>query len=144
MINQSSNEGNDVNSSVDDRGRTGLFALLSVAVAAGLAAWGTWGDDADHSLNEYLVVLAIIAVSAAIVFGLVVPRWHGKRAALVVGALAVVSIVAFWSGLPIVLGAAAILLGLRLRATERNPGTVALVLGCLAIAGTVIVYIMDM
>ena len=133
-----------MNTSVDDRGRTGLFALASVAIAAGLAAFGTWGGEADHSLGDYLGVLAVIVVSASIVFGLVVPRWHGKTAALVVGALAVVSIVAFWTGLPIVLGAAAILLGLRLRATERNPGTVALLLGCLAIAGTVIIYIMDM
>lgn len=131
-------------SAVDDRGQTGLFALVSVAVAAGLAAWGTWGDDADHSLGEYLAVLAIIAVSATIVFGLVVPRWHGKRAALLVGVLAVVSVVAFWSGLPVVLGAAAILLGLRLRDTEQSAGSVALALGCLAIAGTVIVYILDM
>jgi len=128
---------------VDDRGQTGLFALVSVAVAAGLAAWGTWGDDADHSLGEYLAVLAIIAVSATIVFGLVVPRWHGKRAALLVGVLAVVSVVAFWSGLPVVLGAAAILLGLRLRDTEQSAGSVALALGCLAIAGTVVIYILE-
>lgn len=129
-----------------DRSRIWTAAAIAFVIAAALAAWGTWGGDEDHSTGDYLIVLAVIAVSAAIVYGLVLPRWGTPRTGIILGVLAVLSIVVFWSGLPVVLGIAAIVIGLSYRGSKEGSGaaTAALVLGALALVGSVVVYIIDM
>jgi hypothetical protein len=130
-------------------------AAVSAVIAAALAAWGTFGhesgavhavEEGGDGVGEYLVVLAIIAVGALAVFGWAVPRSAGSpaagRTALVLGVLGVLSIAAFWSGLPPVLATGAAVLGWTAR--DRLAGRAAIALGVLAIAADVIVYITDM
>jgi hypothetical protein len=65
----------------------GLSAVVAIAVSALLAAWGTFGDE-DSSTGDYVFVLVIIGVLAAIVYGFVVPRaargiWPMARTGLI-------------------------------------------------------------
>ena len=92
--------------------RTPLFAALGVGISAVLTAMGTFWDLTDneegsnHDAGEYFIVLGIIAVAAAIVFGLVVRTAGagnpGRRAAIL-AVVSVLSIAVFWAGLPMVL-----------------------------------------
>ena len=120
------------------------IALIAIATAALLAAWGTFGEE-THATREYLVVLSLIAVAALLVFGWAVPRALRSTAAgwtaIVLGALGIVTVLVFWSGLPPVFASGAALLGWGQRETGR--GKVALVLGTLAIIADIAVYIVD-
>jgi hypothetical protein len=120
------------------------IALIAVATAALLAAWGTFGEE-THATREYVVVLGIIGVATLVVFGWAVPRALGSSAvgwtAIVLGVLAIVSVVAFWSGLPPVLASGAAVIGWTER--ERGRGKIAIALGTLALAADIAVYIVD-
>jgi hypothetical protein len=126
-----------------------LAAVAGIALAAGLAAWGTFGED-DGERSEYIVVLAIIAVAALVVFGWLVPRVLRKNSAGVTAAvlavLAVLSIAAFWSGLPPILAAGAITLGLAGWNAPSNAWLcrAAVVVGLFAVVGDIVVYVGDM
>lgn len=115
----------------------GSAARWGVAVAILVAAanvYGVYGDSkAPASQRDSLpVVIAIGMVVTAVVFGLLVPA--GLRAieqrsssapkwALGHAIVAVLSIVLFWSGLPLILGSAAALIGthgLRLDTTNKQ------------------------
>ena len=114
-------------------------ASASVFVAAALAAWGTFGEDEDHWAS-YLIVLAIIAVGALAVFAVVVPRAERAGAVgLVLSALGVLSVAVFWSGLPVVFGAAACCSAGAAR--DQMPGRAAIALGALAIVADLVVYV---
>jgi hypothetical protein len=87
------------------------YAALGAGLALVLTAIGTFGDlvgdsSTKHGWEEYAVVVAIIAVATALVFGLVVrsatPENAGTRA-IVLAALALASVLVFWTGLPAVL-----------------------------------------
>jgi hypothetical protein len=131
------------------------IALASTLVAAALAAWGTFGhengaahavEEGGHGVGEYLVVLAIIGVGALVVFGWAVPRWAGSpaagRTALVLSSLGVLSLAAFWSGLPPVLAAGGAVLGWAAR--DRTAGKIAIGLGAFALVADLVVYVTDM
>lgn len=119
-------------------------ALGAIAFAALLAAWGTFGEE-THATREYLVVLAVIGVAALVVFGWAVPRALQSAAvgwtAITLGVLGLVTVVAFWSGLPPVLASGAGVLGWAQRGTGR--GKIAIALSALAIAADIGVYIGD-
>ena len=125
-----------------------LPALAAAALAAGLSAWGTYGDHAPDT-GEYLIVLGMIAVAAAVVFGWAVPRaLRGEApgaAALVLSVLGVLSIAVFWSGLPPVLATGGIVLGWAGRNAPRHAGfaRAAVAVGLLALAANVAVFIQD-
>jgi hypothetical protein len=108
-------------------------ALTGAALAvANFAGSGTNGGGA-----EYALTLGASLVVVAAVFGWGIPRAaRPGRVGLVVGLIGALSLAVFWSGLPYVLGPAAVVLGLRGRQTEaeRGPGTTALVIGALVIA----------
>lgn len=131
------------------RGNVATAAALAVALAAVLAAWGTFGDG-GNGVGDYLPVLVIIAGATAVVFGWIVPRALRKEsaggAALVLSALAIVSVAAFWSGLPPVLAAGGIVIGFAGWHAPRGAGLcrAAVLLGALAIAADIAVYIQDM
>ena len=75
-----------------------------------------------------------------------IPRANrSARAGLVVGLLAILSLAAFWSGLPYVLGPAAVVLGLlgRSRGESRPQATTAIVLGALATIGGLAAIVAD-
>jgi hypothetical protein len=122
-----------------------FVGVLSVILAAALAAWGTFGGSGDNGVGEYLVVVAISVVAAAIVFGAVIPRTERSgmyaRNGVILSVLGILSVFVFWTGLPPILG----LGGLYLGAQQRDSlGLAAVALGALAVFGDVAVYIVDM
>ena len=80
----------------------------------------------DQGTREFLVVCAIIAVAAAVVFGWLVPRYLERGTtgtpALVLSTLALVTVVGFWTGLPPILAAGGGLLGWGGLSAERGQG----------------------
>jgi hypothetical protein len=139
--------------------RTGR-SLLPVAVAAGVAALllmliGTYLDTpykakgsgewrltttATQDLDQLPGLVGFAIVGAAVVFGVVVTRGlrvapqQTARRSLIVAGVGVVSIVVFWTGLPVVLAAGAATLALDARRRlGRLPGagTAALVLAAI-------------
>jgi hypothetical protein len=122
-----------------------LTAAVAIAVAAILGAWGTFGGD-GNSTGDYVFVLVIIGVLAAIVYGFVVPRaargiWPMARTGLILGLL---TVIVFWSGAPPIFAFAGILLGYFAR--EREPSglaTGAILLGVMALIADVAIYIAD-
>jgi len=132
-------------------------AAGAVAVAVALNALGIWGDgtpDGDDSpLLSFLVVCGFIAAAAALVFGLFVPRGLKRLAAtdragvgaVVMSCLALVFVVAFWTGLPPILAAGGIVLGHAGRTAARRSGlgTAATVIGILALVADVAIYVSD-
>jgi hypothetical protein len=131
------------------RGRIALPAAAAAALAAGLAAWGTFGDN-GHGVGEYLIVLGIIAVVTAVVFGWVVPRGLRQEAAgtsaLALSVVGLLTVAIFWSGLPPVLAAGGILLGWAGRDARRGSGLcrAAVAVGVFAIAADIAIYVQDM
>jgi hypothetical protein len=127
-----------------DRGLQRWFvAVLSVVVAAALAAMGTFGRG-DNALGEYLVALLISVVAAAIVFGAVIPRTERSgmysRNGAILSVLGVLSVFVFWTGLPPIFG----LGGLYLGSQQRDKlGLAAVALGALAVFAAAVVYFAD-
>ncbi|HUZ28670.1 MAG TPA: hypothetical protein VMU90_05480 [Solirubrobacteraceae bacterium] len=132
---------------------TAWVALAAIAAAAGLAAYAAYGDPHPKANQQagvpFLIVVSVV-VGVAVFAGLVpkglrairaaapsAPRW-----AVGFGAVAVVSCAAFWSGVPIVIGAAAALLGIEGRrgaatgATTARPYNVATVLAVVTIVAS--------
>jgi hypothetical protein len=131
------------------RSITAIAAIGSVALAAGLAAWGTFGES-NASVWGYVLVLAIIGVAAVAVFGWVVPRGLRRESAgataVALSVLGVLTIAVFWSGLPPVLAAGGIVLGLAGWSAHTGAALcrAAVVIGVFALVGDVAVYIQDM
>jgi hypothetical protein len=118
------------------------IALGSVAFAAALAAWGTFGEAEDH-WGSYFAVLAIIAAGALVVFAGVVPRVEQTGAVgVALSTAALLAIAVFWSGLPIVLAAGGAALGWTAR--DRFVGRAAIALAALAVLADLVVYVADM
>lgn len=126
--------------------RTGR-SLLPTAVAAGTVALllmligtyvhtpykakgpGEWGLS-TQDLNQVPLLIGFAVVGAAVVFGVVVARGlrtapqRTARRSLIVASVGVVSIVVFWTGLPVILAAGATTLPLDARhRLGRLPGT---------------------
>ena len=115
----------------------GVAAALLTAAALAAANFTGSGDNGGGA--EYALTLGVSLILALALFGWVIPRTNrSARAGLVVGLLAILSLAAFWSGLPYVLGPAAVVLGVlgRSRGESRPQATTAIALGALAtIAG---------
>ena len=119
-------------------------AAIAVAISTLLNALGVFTEDAIHWLNLVIGFL-IAAVAAAVVFGWFVRRAcrPGARAwptALVFAVLALITVPAFWSGLPPVFAVAAIYLG---RRAANRAGLAAIVVGALALLADVGAYATD-
>lgn len=133
-------------STANDIGHRSL-APIGVATALAAAAATTYGA---HGWTEIVVTVAFIAVAATLVFGLVVPRALRKDSAggtalgLSVPA-ALLTLPAFWTGLPLVLGVAGIILGDRGRTARSGAGKciAALVIGGLAVLTYLAIYVWD-
>ena len=130
--------------------RTGIAALLALAVAAYFQ--NVWGNSPGENGGGAMMAfnIAINALVAAWLFLRVIPRAieagpqaAAKRATLI-GAVGFLFVVLFWTGLPFVLGPAAVVLALEAR--RRGAGsaaTAAAVLGGLAFVGAVVMTILD-
>lgn len=121
-----------------------LAGLVVGALAVACTAWGA------HGATD-LAVLTTVAIGAtAVIFGVVVPR--ALRAsgaggtALWLSLPAIVSLLPlFWSGLPLILGAGGVMVGLARRHDDnaRTKAVAGLVLGSLAVIGYVGIYLVD-
>ena len=110
----------------DERLAAGLALLLTVAALA-FANFGGNGD--NGGAGPYVVSVAVCGLLAAFLFGRALPAAADPaRAAWILAGLAVVFCVAFWSGLPFVLGVGAIY------AARRAGRTAPAVVGGLAVA----------
>ena len=124
----------------------GLLAVALAAAALAVANFVSTDPGENGGGTAYAVTLVISLAVAAAVFGWAIPRSaRPAHVGLVVGAIGLLSVAAFWSGLPYVLGPAAIVLGLlgRARPGQRTPATVAVVLGLLTTAGAIAAVIVD-
>jgi hypothetical protein len=104
-----------------------LVGALAAVIAIGALAIANFVTEGENGGTGPFIVTSVIAVfGAAVLFGRVVPGAiegpRPARTALVLAALALLTGVVFWSGLPQVLGPAAIVLGL---AAPRNGESVA-------------------
>lgn len=143
----------DTNSSNDVRWPIAPIAVATVLGTTAFTALGVYGDgsqkSAEGNLGSFLTILAVTLVAAAIVFGLVVPHMAGSRHAaacgLVLSILALLLVVAFWSGLTPTLAVGGILLGATARRTGRRPATggIAMAVGALALVGYSAIYVID-
>ncbi len=103
-----------------------------------------------HSQGEYVSMIALALVTAAVVYGWVLPRALEEEAApktaitmSVIAALT--ALPAYWTGLPLVLGAAGALVGYGGRGAARGSGLsiTAMLIGVLSVLGYLTIYIVD-
>lgn len=135
-------------------------AFPSVALAAGatfvvagvLNTAGVFSEVAIHWTN-WLIGFAFAAVAIAIVFGVFVRRASRSpdrawRTGLVLGVLGVLTVWAYWSGLPPIFGFGAIYLGLLCRqeaasSKARRLGVGSALLGIFGLTLYVVIYVGD-
>ena len=116
---------------MQDERLAGGLALLMVIAATAVANFAGSGE--NGGVGPYAVGLALSAVAAGILFGRILPGVRDSgRAAWILAALAVVTSVVFWSGLPFVFGMGAVYAG------ARASRTAPVVLGALAIAAALV------
>jgi hypothetical protein len=106
-----------------------LAAVLSILIAATALALANFaGNGSNGGAGAFAVCLGASAILAAVLFSRVLPAAADPgRAAWILAALALVTCVVFWSGLPFVLGMGA------LYSAGRAGLTVPAVLGAVAI-----------
>jgi 4-amino-4-deoxy-L-arabinose transferase-like glycosyltransferase len=126
--------------------------VVSWAGAVAVNIWSNFGGSDTNAGQQRAVpfVIAALAVAALVVFGAIVPRAVGRneiarpgRPGLVLAVIAVVLVpLTFWSGLPIIVAAASLLVtaGAEPRGVERSgaPRVVAIV----AVVGTIVLAIL--
>jgi hypothetical protein len=122
-------------------------AVAAVALSTTLNAIGVFTEEDIHWLN-LLVGFAVALAGAAVVFG-----WFSWRAArrperawrtgLVCGTIGLLLVAAFWSGLPPILAAASVYLGVIARRAGSSRGSAAIALGALALVADVAAYATD-
>ena len=124
----------------------GLAASVLTAVALAAANFISTESTSNGGAPEYAITLGLSLLVALGLFGWAIPRTaRPAQTGLVVGVIAVLSMAVFWSGLPYVLGPAAVVLGLlgRARPGSRTPATIAIALGVLATAGAIAAVLLD-
>ena len=110
---------------IQDERLAGALALLITLPAL---AYGNFTAGGEGGAGPFAVCVGVCAVLAAVLFGRVLPNAADPaRAAWILAALALVTCVVFWSGLPFVLGMGAVYSGNR--SGKRAP----VALGALAI-----------
>jgi len=125
---------------------TGIGVAAAALSAIALAAANFVGTGDNGGGAEYAVTLGGSLLLTLALFGWVIPRTdRPARTGLIVGLLAMLSLAAFWSGLPYVLGPAAIVLGLLGRTTSKSgaQGTIAVVLGVVATIAGLAAIVLD-
>jgi hypothetical protein len=116
---------------IQDERLAGALAILLAAAALLPANFA--GNGENGGAGPYAIGVAACAAIAAVLFLRVLPAAANPgRAAWILAGLGVVSLVVFWSGLPIVLGMGAVYAG------TRSGRTGAVALGALTIAAGVV------
>lgn len=131
------------------------MALAAFLVAAvGLLFGYVIGNDPGESGDAagFVIVVVITAAITWLVFEYLIPRWEQPgaetaRNGLILSVLALITVPAFWLGLPWVLGAGGALLGqtAKERSGEAGDGkaTAAVVIGVLAFVAATAIVIVD-
>lgn len=99
------------------RARSARVGGVATILALALVVYGTYGDAqaSDSQKSGMPFVLALVVVAGVIVFGVLAPlavraaesgRAAGPRWAVTLSVVAILSLVVFWSGLPLLLGGA--------------------------------------
>jgi len=103
-----------------------------------------YNEDGSFQTTDWLVVLLISLVVAGLLFTFVVPG-AGTVTALVLGVVALVSVLVFWAGVTLPVAAAGAVAAWRARASGDRPGmaTAALALSALATVALVAIIIGD-
>lgn len=117
-----------------DERLTGAVALVVALAGVAYANFAASGD--NGGAGPFAVTAVVLLLVAALIYGRVLPDTASPvKVATWCAAIAVVTLVAFWSGLPMLLGIAAVASGARSGSTG---GAVAAVVGGLAaLAGLV-------
>lgn len=124
----------------------GTLSLIGTGTAVVACAWTVYGA---HDWTEIAIVFTAIAVVSLATYGYLVPRALRRDPGATAVALGLAALVlllpAFWSGLPLVLGVAAMLLGRagRTDGTRSGRSIAAIVLGAVAVVGYLAIYIWD-
>jgi hypothetical protein len=128
-----------------DRRDRGIAAVGALFLVIGIpVGWLSGGDNSTGDVVGCIdVTLVCLAVLAWMVLWLL-PRERAaapartERTALILGVLALIACVVFWTGLPIPIGAGALALGLTVRESPagRVKGTAAAALGALAMVAS--------
>ncbi len=118
---------------IQDERIAGTLALVLAAIGLAFANFVAGGE--NGGLGPYAVCLGVCAVLAAVLFGRVLTQ-PTARDGWILGGLAFVSCVVVWSGLPFVLGMAALYAGSR--AGKAGPAVLGGVVIVLALVGCVI------
>jgi hypothetical protein len=126
---------------------TGCLALGVAVVLTAIGTYAGTGTEGGDSIASYLGLVAVLAAITVGVYALAVRRAESHedaasrtRAALILGACSVLSIAVFWTGLPTVLAAGAVLLGYDARRAGGAGAMpyVAAGLGCLAFVAAIV------
>ena len=103
-----------------------------------------------HSRGEYVSMIALALVTAAVVYGWVAPRAleedAAPKTAMVMSVVAALTALpAYWTGLPLVLGAAGALVGYAGRSAAKGSGLsiAAMLIGVMSVLGYLTIYIVD-
>jgi len=123
------------------------LAVAGVSTALVAVGWSVYGA---HHWNEIATVSIVAALVAGLVYGIVMP-WGSRRpdpgnTALGLSVSAALLVFpAFWSGLPLVLGVAGMMLGNagRTRPSGAGRSIGAIALGALAAVGYLTIFIWD-
>jgi peptidoglycan/LPS O-acetylase OafA/YrhL len=126
-------------------------AVTAVLMVVGMAIAYFSGDTSTGEIVAFFVLTGLWLIAIALLVTRFVPSWRAgaperaTRTALILGVLALVACVVFWTGLPFPLGAGAIMLGLTLResapAKARTKATIALGLGVVAVLASFVVLL---
>ena len=121
---------------------------LGLAVAASIVQMAMmipgYNEDGSFQTAEWFIMLAVSLAVGLLVFYFVVPR-GSTVAGLVLGVLALLSVLVFWAGVTLPLAAAAAVVGWRARQAgeDRTRATVVLALGALSAVAVVAIIIGD-
>ena len=135
---------------VPDTDQHRVRGSLLTTGAASFAVAGVWTVLGAHTWEEWASMLALEVVVTLGVYGVVIPKALERRSAgltaLILAVLAAaLTVPAFWSGLPLILGVAGMLLGYAARRAARGAGLgiAAIVVGALAVIGYLTIYVVD-
>jgi hypothetical protein len=134
----------------DSRDRT-IAGVAAVMLVVGMAIAYFSGDTSTGEIVGFFVLTGLWLIAIALLVTRFVPGWRASgpqratRIGLILGVLALIACVVFWTGLPFPLGVGAILLGLWARdsgALEvRRKATGALLLGGFAVLASFVVLL---
>lgn len=131
---------------VERRDRS-IAIVAAILLLIGMPVGWLPGSTSDV-IGLIVIGLVVLAIMAGLVFWLVprerLAQQRANRSALILGIVAILTCLAFWTGVPFAVGAAAVALGLSQRETAtdgRGMATAAVVLGGLAMLAAFVVLL---